>query len=320
MADTQEQLLTLLTEVSQEDYVRIVKNPLGSPDSANVPLRDVIARIVSPYKINASIAGGNLTVEIVHASDGAAVSALRPMIFKIGDTFRLATSALTTTKNAGTNWGNAGAAETATQDIDWFVYVMYETGAAAGVKMFFSRFLPSSGTMNFFTNTTTNPKYPAGNWTNFNATDRFEVVGRFRAVLSAGAGFTWSFNSNMIIHRPIFETDWLTFVATVTSTTGTITTITPSTTIYKVTPNTLHAAGRFTVTNNGTGATAIRVTIPLTSISLSQSGHGYNATTNVMLNGRTTGGTAFFDWRTATGAYPAVTGDVIHWDVSALWI
>jgi hypothetical protein len=320
MPDTQEQLLTFLTEVSQEDYVRFVKDPTTSPDSSNMPFHEVIARIVTPYKLNVSITGGNLTVEIVHASDGASISAARPMVFKIGDTFRLATSALSTTKNAGTNWCNAGGAETATLDVDFFVYVLYETGASAGVKMFFSRYI-GNGTMGVHTNTITNQKYPAGNWTNHNATDRVENVGRFRAVLSAGAGFTWSFNSQFVIHSPVHESDWLSFNPVVTASSGTITTVTLGTSnVYRVSKGLLHAQMRFIVTNNGTGAGLLRTTLPFSAISLGFVGNAVNMTSGNQGNGRILGGSITMDWALYNGTYPVASTHEIRLSISGLWI
>ena len=43
----------------------------------------------------------------------------------IGGVLRTITSAKSFTVNAGINYGNAGSAELATKEVDWFVYLSY---------------------------------------------------------------------------------------------------------------------------------------------------------------------------------------------------
>ena len=167
------------------------------------------------YKINPSVATNDLTVALTHA-DGTAPSSTRPLYVRINDTWYSFTAATTYTKTDGTNWHNAGSTELAGNPIDFFLYAIAETGASAGAKIGHSR-IPYATTMANFVNTTTNEKYIAGNWTNFNSTDKVQVIGRFRAQLSAGAGYTWSIPSAVVVNYPIFETDSLSWTPTWTN-------------------------------------------------------------------------------------------------------
>lgn len=165
-------------------------------------------------KIVPSVASGNLSVAI-KGMDGNDPSANNPVYVRIGDTVRTITSALSVTKNAGTNWFNSGSAELATKEIDYFVYLGYN--ATDGVVVGFSR-IPYATLYSDFSATTTNEKYCAiSTITNAASTDNYVNIGRFAATLSAGAGYTWSvptFTSANLIQRPIFETRVLNSVAT----------------------------------------------------------------------------------------------------------
>lgn len=162
-------------------------------------------------KIVPSVASNNLTVAL-KGLDGNDPSATNPIYIRIGDTVHSITSALSVTKAAGTNWFNAGSAELATKEIDYFVYLGYN--ATDGVVIGFSR-IPYATEYSQFSTTSTNEKYCAiSTITNAAAGDDYVVIGRFAATLSAGAEYTWSvptFDSKNLIQRPIFETrilDW----------------------------------------------------------------------------------------------------------------
>lgn len=171
-------------------------------------------------KIVPSVASNNLTV-VIKGLDGNDPSASNPVYCRIGDTVRSITSALSVTKNAGTNWCNAGSAELATKEIDYFVYLGYN--ATDGVVIGFSR-IPYATLYSDFSATTTNEKYAGiSTITTAAAGDAYENIGRFAATLSAGAGYTWSvptFTTANLIQRPIYETRWLTYVPTLTWTAG----------------------------------------------------------------------------------------------------
>lgn len=163
-------------------------------------------------KIVPSVSSSNLTVAI-KGMDGNDPSVSNPVYCRIGDTVRTLTTALSVTKNAGTNWFNSGSSELATKERDYFVYLGYN--ATDGVVIGFSP-IPFGTQYSVFSATTTNEKYAAiSTITNAVSTDYYEVIGRFAATLSAGAGYTWTvptFTSINLIQRPIFLTRWLTTV------------------------------------------------------------------------------------------------------------
>jgi hypothetical protein len=165
-------------------------------------------------KIVPSVADNDLTVAI-KGLDGNDPSATNPVYCRIGDTVHAITAALSVTKADGTNWFNAGSAELATKEVDYFVYLGYN--ATDGVVIGFSR-IPYATQYDQFSATTTNEKYCAiSTISNAAAGDDYTVVGRFAATLSAGAGYTWSvptFTTINLIQRPIFETRWLSWLPT----------------------------------------------------------------------------------------------------------
>lgn len=219
MPDQEITQLSLLTEsqISGDNLFPFEDDPAGVPDTRKVNWASILGGF---YKIVPSVASNNLTVAITHL-DGSSPSTTNPLGFKIGDVWKLATGTLSVTKNANTNWCNAGSASMAANPIDFFVYVLNETGASAGIKVLFSR-IPAARTMADFVNTSTSEKYPAGSWTNFNATDQVTNIGRFRAQLSAAASHNWSIVTSVVIARPTFETDWLNWSPVHTGFTATV--------------------------------------------------------------------------------------------------
>jgi hypothetical protein len=158
-------------------------------------------------KIVPSVTSNNLTVAIKTLA-GNDPSASDPVYVRIGDTVRSVTSALSLTLNAGTNWFNAGSVELAAKEIDYFVYLGYDAGS--GVILGISRVIDQiygGGTV--FSSTATSEKHFANNVSVGLSGVVVEVVGRFAATLSAGAGYTWSvptFTAVNLIQRPIYET------------------------------------------------------------------------------------------------------------------
>ena len=125
-----------------------------------------------------------------------------PVYIRIGDTVRSITSALSRSLADGTNWFNAGSAELATKEIDYFLYAVWDSNSSA-VALGFAR-IPGANLVSDFSATTTNEKYIAG-YSGFTTTDEVEVIGRFAATLSAGAGYTWTvptFTAANLIQRP----------------------------------------------------------------------------------------------------------------------
>lgn len=163
-------------------------------------------------KIVPSVASNDLTVAI-KGLDGSDPSATNPVYCRIGDSIRSITSALSVTKNDGTNWFDSGGAELATKETDYFVYLGYN--ATDGVVVGFSR-IPYATKYGDFSATSTNAAYCAiSTITTAASTDYYQNIGRFAATLSAGAGYTWTvptFTAINLIQYPIYESRWLAFV------------------------------------------------------------------------------------------------------------
>lgn len=157
-------------------------------------------------RIDVTVASSDLTVAIKTLS-GNNPSTSEPVYVRIGDSVRSITSALSVTRNDGTNWFNSGSAELATLEVDYFVYLGYN--ATDGVVIGFSR-LPFARRYGDFSATTTNERHCAiSTITNATSSDYYENIGRFSATLSTGAGYTWSvptFTALNLIQRPIYET------------------------------------------------------------------------------------------------------------------
>ena len=238
-------------------------------------------------KIVPSVAGNNLTVAIKTLA-GTDATAGNPIYIRIGDTVRTITAALSVTKNAATNWCNAGSAELATKEIDYFVYLGYN--ATDGVTIGFSR-IPGASQYSDFSVTTTNEKYCAiSTITTAASTDYYENVGRFAATLSAGAGYTWSvptFTAINLIQRPIFETRLLTWKPLWDTTyidNGTGGQQPNNVTgLYKIRNGLCYFEAGSDGTKNGTNATLATTNVPFT-VNHTQYyviGNGYNASAGI---------------------------------------
>lgn len=156
-------------------------------------------------RISVTVASDNITVSIL-TLDGSTPSPLNPVVIRIGNINRVITSALSVTKNAGTNWFNAGSSELAAHEIDYFAYLAWDSSNAA-VRIGFAR-IPYARIYSDFSATATDERHgafstaPGGN-------DSVYVVGRFAATLSAGPSYTWSIPSYTnvnLIQRPIYST------------------------------------------------------------------------------------------------------------------
>ncbi len=164
------------------------------------------------YKIVPSVSSNDLVLAI-KTIDGNDASATDAIPFKIGNTIRWCTAALSVTKADGTNWANLGSAELGTKEQDLFAYAVWNTNTGA-VDVFWSR-IPYGSLYSDFSATTTNEKYAAINASAPAATDECVLIGRFAATLSlSGTSHLWTvptYTNANLIHRPIFETrelDW----------------------------------------------------------------------------------------------------------------
>lgn len=172
-------------------------------------------------KISVTVATNNITVALKTKSGGNP-SATDPVSVWINGSFRTCTAALSVTKNAGTNWFNAGAAEFATLEQDYFVYLIWNTTPATDIMDIGFARIPYGAVYSDFSGTTTNEKYLAyGNGSAPTSTDDCVVIGRFAATLSASASYNWSvptFTSSNLIQSPIYTSRVLSYVPTWAST------------------------------------------------------------------------------------------------------
>lgn len=211
--------------------------------------------------ISVSVASNDLTVAIKTLA-GADPSVGDPVSIQIGGVVRQITSALSVTKNDGTNWCNAGSSELATKLIQYFVYIGYN--ATDGVTIGFSR-IPYARAYSDFSTTTTNEKYCAiSTITNAASTDKYVIVGRFSATLSAGAGYTWSISgTGDVVNYPIFETDILSWQPSYSATVSmTYSSVTTSVAEYRVCGRRFELELITLGTTGGTAAPGIRATMP----------------------------------------------------------
>ena len=213
---------------------------------------------------------------------GTDPSATDPVYVRIGDTVRTISSALLKALADGVNYMNAGSAELATKEVDYFIYLGYN--ATDGVVIGFSRY-PGACQYSDFSATTTHEKYAAiSTITTAANTDYYEVVGRFAATLSAGAGYTWTvptYTAINLIQRPIYETRWLTYLGAITSGSGSPTTVTHNKEVYKITGRKIELVSDLTITDKGTAASTVVSTMPFT----------HNNSTIITFGGRESGAT-----------------------------
>jgi len=215
-------------------------------------------------KIVPSVSSNNLTVAI-KGMDGNDPSATNPVYVRIGDAIRSITSALSVTANAGTNWCNAGSNELATKEVDYFVYLGYNT--TDGVVIGFAR-IPYATAYSQFSTTSTDDRYCAiSNVSHASSSDAYTVIGRFAATLSAGSGYTWSvptFTSINLIQMPIYETRELTWAPTISASGSMTWNPTGGTFKYQIVGRRFFAQiNSGNGTTGGTASTSLAFTLPV---------------------------------------------------------
>lgn len=250
----------------------LTNKTLTSP-TITTPSKTTFSTLYAPQgflingKIVPSVASNNLTVAI-KGLDGNDPSATNPVYCRIGDTVRTISAALSVTKNAGTNYFNSGGSELATKEIDYFVYLGYN--ATDGVVVGFAR-IPYATRYDGFSTTATAETYCAiSTITTAAAGDYYEVIGRFAATLSAGAGYTWTvptFTATNLIQRPIYETRWLSWLPTYTASGSLTYTSVSETADYQVVGRNCSVNIVATGTTGGTASTTIIATLPLSAAS-----------------------------------------------------
>ena len=231
-------------------------------DGTNFQLQNP-TKFTDDYQIVPTVASNNLSIALKdkYGNDFSASNRLK---LKIDTTVNILAAAVSFTKNAGTNLCNLGSAELATKENDLFLYAIQETGGSAGLKFGFSR-INHARKMGDFVNTSTSQYYIAGNWTNFNSTDKVRVIGRFAATLGVSASYNWSvptYDSSNLINEPIYETrelDQVLGLGNVTEGNGT------GSMKYKLVGNKVLVNGVFTWGSTTSASGTIQFTLPFTA-------------------------------------------------------
>jgi hypothetical protein len=115
--------------------------------------------------------------------------------------------------------------------------------------------------------TPTAEKAILGSYTNFNATDKVKNIGRFRAVLGAASTYNWSISAGKVINRPVFETDWLSWLPAM-SASGSMTVSSPAFNViqWKLRNDDMFIMLDVGLTTGGTASNSINATPPFTAL------------------------------------------------------
>jgi hypothetical protein len=169
-------------------------------------------------KIVTSVSSNNLTVAIKTLA-GTDPSVSDPVYIRIGDVVRTLTVAKSVTLNAGTNWFTAGDGA----EKDFYVFAIWNTTPAADrIDIGVSRCVhPNTYSRHSATPTVYNYLGYSGSDAPA-STDKVVSCGNFDAVLSTGAGYTWSLPTARTDSRPTLGTytAWTTYTPTFSAATG----------------------------------------------------------------------------------------------------
>ena len=265
-------------------------------------------------KISVTDTGSGLTVAIKTLA-GTDPSATDPVYVRLNDAVRTISQAISVTCADGTNWFNAGSSELATKEIDYFVYLIWNS-ANNRVSIAFSRvpYYKNWGEITDSNTSEQNFEYD----TNFGyavANDECEVIGRFAATLSAGAGYTWTvptYTAKNLIQRPIFETRLLNWTPATTASAGTFTTTSLNVANYLIRGRMLFIETDIIGTTSGTPQN-LRASLPFTP-SADCHGSGYTTDNGTAQAGHPimTNSGYIAQYKYAFGNYAATTGQALR--------
>jgi len=157
------------------------------------------------YSISRTVSGGNLTVSLLNF-EWNTPTATKPVKIMIGGVVRTVSSALSLVSNAWQSYLNLWSAELATKECDIFVYIRWDTWANA-VCIDISRYPSATVTWDFVQSWLAEKWYLVSSFAWSASTDVEKNIGRFNAILSGGAGYTWSIPATSDIRNyPIYST------------------------------------------------------------------------------------------------------------------
>ena len=219
------------------------------------------------WQIVRTVDSWNLTVALKTLA-WTDLSTTDPVYCRIGWVVRTITSALSVSANAWTNWFNAGSSELATKEIDYFLFIWYNSSSSLCKIMFWRRATDWQKNITWYIDSMTGVeenylRTHSDIWTN----DTIVNIGRFNAILSAWAWYTWSLPAtSVIINRPIYETRELDFVPQFTWSGSMTVSCTPTTHKYIVEWNKcFYKIEQTSITTGWTEATIIYASTPFTS-------------------------------------------------------
>lgn len=162
------------------------------------------------YSIVTSVASGNLTVALKNF-EGNDPTASKPVKIQIGDTVRTLSRALSYVANSWINYFNLWSAELATKEADIFVYLRWDTWSNQ-IELDVSRYPNATVSWDFVQNNFNEKWYWVSAFAWSPTTDKEQNIGRFNAILSAGAWYTWSIGTSLILNQPTLQTRYLDYV------------------------------------------------------------------------------------------------------------
>lgn len=217
-------------------------------------------------KIQVTVSSSNLTVALKTYA-GTDPSPTDKVYVRFPSEVRSIESALSVTKNAGTNYGNAGAIELTTKEVDWFVYLAWNTTPGTDVMdIGFSR-MPYFDIGSQVSNTSTDQNFFAhANASNLASSDELVNIARFAATLTATGGYLWSvpsFNALNLKQKPTYETRILDCHSSKTPSAGTMSSIVVSYEKYQIKGRefTFHIGTAWT--QNTSNADYVQFTLPV---------------------------------------------------------
>jgi len=255
------------------DMMEIVDDPGGTPDSQKIYMSNLVSQfppvgLMQNGKLSVTVSASDLIVAIKTLA-GTDPTTSNPVRVNIGGTVRTISAATSITLADATNWFGSGGSMFATVVQRYFAYAVWDSNSSI-VAVSIAR-SPRFRVVSDASSTNTEFLY-LGNYANFTSTDDVCVIGAFDATLSASAAYTWSvptFTNTNLIHEPIFESGFLTYVPTHTGFTATIPTGVYAR--YQVSRNGIEWL--YGSTTNGTSnSTGFTISIPVTAKSATGAG------------------------------------------------
>jgi hypothetical protein len=257
-------------------------------------------------KIVSTVASNNLTVAIKTLTD-TDPSTTNPVGIWIGNNLRWITGALSLTVNGGTSSLNMGSAELATQEVDLFPYLQWNTTTQA-LNLLASR-IPSVRKMSGFVNSATDGKGALG-IINYNSNDDVVLVDRFSTTSNSSNNFTATGN---VYGEPIYKTRLLDYTTQFTANGGG--SFTPAIRIqkYQIIENKVFIQWETNAHTISGTVSSIDFSLPFTSADETSNGFyfgvlGFSVVSGQVIKGETQGSGASIRFSPTSGNWATTAG------------